>query len=98
MLRCASIWSLVAALVLLANSSAQTASEFVRIDPPNTVSGYLARLIINEVPFPSERAYVSEAETQAAMLQILWVLHGRLRLIPPGYRQEHVAGVRADDI
>jgi len=77
---------------------AQTDSTFVRFDPANTVSGYLARLLINEVPFPGERAYVSEAETQGAMLQILWVLHGRLRLIPRGYRQEHIAGVRADDI
>jgi hypothetical protein len=50
------------------------------------------------VPFPGERAYVSEAETQGAMVEILGVLHSRLRQIPAGYRQEHVAGVRSDDI
>jgi len=77
---------------------AQTSSEFVRMDPPDTVSGYLARLLINEVPFPGEHAYVSEVESQAAMLQILWVLHSRLRLTPAGYRQEYIAGLRANDI
>jgi hypothetical protein len=86
-------WVAIASTVL-----AQTDSTFARLDPVNTVSGYLARLLINEVPFPGERAYVSEEETQTAMLQILWVLHARLRLTPPGYRQEHIAGVRADDI
>src|SRR5262245_29483817 len=93
------ILGLVTALVAAANTAmAQTDSAFVRVDPADSVSGYLARLLINEVPFPGERAYVSEAETQTAMLQILWVLHARLRLTPPGYRQEHIAGVRADDI
>jgi hypothetical protein len=93
------VWSAIALCLIGANSAvAQTGAPFVRIDPPSTVSGFLARLLINEVPFPGERAYVSEQETQTAMLQILWVLHSRLRLTPAGYRQEHVAGVRADDI
>lgn len=91
-------WSLVAAFLALTNVIAQTGSPFVRMDSPDTKSGYLARLLINEVPFPGERAYDSEAETQTAMVQILWVLHGRLSLTPPGYRQEHLAGVRANDI
>ena len=89
----------VIALVLVASTTlAQTDSPFVRLDPANTTSGYLARLLINEVPFPGERAYVSEAETQGGMVEILWVLHSRLRQIPAGYRQEHVAGVRSADI
>ena len=89
----------VFALVMVASTAlAQTDSTFVRLDPANTASGYIARLLINEVPFPGERAYVSEAETQAAMVEILWVLHSRLRQIPAGYRQEHVAGVRSGDI
>lgn len=87
-----------AALLLFTQISLFAQTDFVQIDRANTISGYLARLLINEVPFPGERAYVSEAETQTAMLQILWVLHSRLRLTPPGYRQEHIAGVRADDI
>src|ERR1041385_8130234 len=82
----------VVATVMIASSMvfAQTGANFVQIDAPNTVSGYLARLLINEVPFPGERAYVSETETQTAMVQILWVLHSRLRLTPAGYRQEHI--------
>src|SRR5215471_17117773 len=71
---------------------------FVQLEPPDTPSGYLARLLINEVPFPGERGYVSEEETKAAMLEILWVLDSRLRNIPPGYRQEQVAGVRSKDV
>src|SRR3954453_8679157 len=87
------------AFVLAPRSAwAQSGSDFVQVDPPSTVSGFLARLLINEVPFPGERAYVSEQETQTALFKILWVLHSRLRLTPAGYRQEHVAGVRADDI
>jgi len=89
----------VFALIMLTSSTlAQTDSTFVRLDPANTASGYLARLLINEIPFPGERAYVSEAETQGAMVEILGVLHSRLRQIPAGYRQEHVAGVRSAHI
>ncbi len=71
---------------------------FASLDSPRTPSGYLARLLINETPFPGERAYVSEAETQQAMLQILWVLHARIYLIPLKYTQQQIAGVRSDDI
>ena len=70
----------------------------VELDPASTTSGYLARLLINEVPFPGERGYVSEADTKGAMAQILWVLHCRIHLIPAGYKQQHVAGVRSTDI
>ena len=70
----------------------------VQIDPPTTTNGYLARLLINEVPFPGEHSYVSETDTKGAMLQILWVLHSRIHIIPAGYQQKHVAGVRSKDI
>jgi len=92
---------LVVALVLLmitTNGLAQASSPFVQLDRPDTTAGYLASLLINEVPFPGERAYVSEADTKDAMLQILWVLDSRIHEIPPGYLQQQVAGVRSQNI
>ena len=74
------------------------AAPFAQLEPTNTTSGYLARLLINEVSFPGERAYESVAESQRAMLQILWVLHSRIHFIPKGYRQAQVAGVKSQDI
>jgi hypothetical protein len=72
--------------------------EGVRLEPADTVQGYVARLLINETPFPGERGWVSEADTKSAMLAILWVLESRLKHIPDGYRQEHVASERCADI
>jgi len=74
------------------------AAPFAALDRPDTPSGYLARLLINEAPFPGERSYESEADSQSAMLQILWVLHARIHLIPRGYRQTEVAGVQSRDL
>jgi len=92
-------WTLMLALLLVtATGPAQTPSPFVQLDRPTTTAGYLASLLINEVPFPGERAYVSEADTKIAMLQILWVLDSRIHQIPPGYRQQQVAGVQSQDI
>lgn len=71
---------------------------FAQLDRPDATAGYLARLLINEAPFPGERGYESEANSQAAMLEILWVLHARIHLIPNGYRQTQVAGVQSKDI
>jgi hypothetical protein len=70
----------------------------VELDPPSTPAGYVALLLINEVPFPGERGYVSEADSKAAMQSVLWVLHCRLKTIPPGYTQKQVAAVEAQDI
>lgn len=70
----------------------------VNLRSAQTVPGYLARLLINETPFPGEKGWISEADTKAAMLSILWVLHRRVHGIPPGYRQEQIAAVRTDDI
>ena len=69
-----------------------------QLDPADTRSGYIARLLLNETPFPGERGWVSETDSKAAMLAILWVLHGRIHHIPEGYRQEHIASVRTGDI
>jgi hypothetical protein len=75
-----------------------SARPYVQLPPTDTVSGYVALLLINETPFPGERGWVSEADTKAAMLAILWVLESRLRHIPDGYRQEQVAAQRCNDI
>ncbi len=69
-----------------------------RLPPSDTVEGYVALLLINETPFPGERAWVSEEETKAGMLAILWVLESRLHHIPSGYRQEQVAAERCENI
>ena len=78
--------------------SSAASAQFVQFGRPDTTAGYLARLLVNETPFPGERAYESEADTKGAMLQVLWVLHSRLRFIPKGYTQQQVAGVRSGDI
>ncbi len=78
--------------------AASAAGPFATLPGMETESGYLARLLINEVPFPGEGGYVSVANTEAAMAQILWVLEGRLNRIPQGYRQAHVAAVTTSQV
>jgi hypothetical protein len=85
-------------LIFLALPRGWAAQPFASLDPADTPSGYLARLLINEVPFPGERAYESEEDSKAAMFEILWVLDSRLRDIPEGYTQRQVAGVSSDSI
>ncbi len=85
-------------LLALMLSPVRVAAAFVQIAPADTPNGYLARLLINEVPFPGERSYESEADTRAAMLQVLWVLSSRINHIPAKYTQWQVAGVRSSDI
>lgn len=63
-----------------------------------TSEGYIARLLINEVPFPGERGWVSEKDTQLAMLAVLSVLDARLHHIPRGYTQKRIASVNTGDI
>lgn len=72
--------------------------KFTEVDDIEYVSGYLARLLINENPFPGENGYKSIEDSKAGMVQILWVLHSRINLIPPGYRQEHVANTRSENV
>ncbi len=66
--------------------------------PASTAEGYLARLLVNEVPFPGERTYVSEENTRAAMDQLLHVLDNRLRHVPNPYRQQQIAAVKTSDL
>lgn len=79
-------------------SWSQAFGASVELDPPSTRAGYVALLLINEAPFPGERGYVSEEDSKAAMHSVLWVLHCRLKVIPPGYTQEQVAAVETRDI
>jgi hypothetical protein len=62
------------------------------------IAGYLARLLINEVPFPGENSYKSVEDSKSAMTQILWVIHCRRYHIPPGYRQVYIANVKSENI
>lgn len=84
--------------MITATSAVSQAATFAKLDSPITASGYLARLLINEVPFPGERGFESETASKEAMVQILWVLHSRIHLIPRGYTQQQVAGVRSQSI
>ncbi|WFB35631.1 hypothetical protein P3T73_15885 [Kiritimatiellota bacterium B12222] len=70
----------------------------VKLKPATTEEGYLARLLLNESPFPGEAGWVSEADTKSCMLQILYVLDSRINNIPPGYSQSQIAAVRTTDI
>ena len=84
---------IVILLMQLTNLHAKTT-----LKPKNTQAGYIARLLLNEAPFPGERGWVSEDDSEAAMLAILWVCHGRIHHIPLGYRQSQIAAVRTTDI
>ncbi len=68
------------------------AVDFPAADTPE---GYIGRLLINEAPFPGERGFVSEADSKASMVQILWVLECRIHFIPEGYRQREIAVVES---
>jgi len=88
--------ALVIVALLLGGRLATAANG--ELDPPSTPSGYVALLLINEVPFPGERAYVSEQDSKAAMLSVLWVLHCRVGDIPPGYTQRQIAAVQTRNV
>ncbi|HBC87513.1 MAG TPA: hypothetical protein DCZ94_11205 [Lentisphaeria bacterium] len=79
-------------------STFSQSAKFAEVDGVEYVSGYLARLLINENPFPGEKGYKSLDDSKIGMVQILWVLHSRLKYIPAGYRQEHVANIKSEDI
>ena len=65
------------AMVFLLSCSFAQARDL--LTPINTKSGYVARLLINEVPFPGESGWVSESDTKGAMLSILHVLDSRIQ-------------------
>ena len=83
-----------AAWLWAAAVAAAGGEPFATLRPATEPDGYLARLLINEAPFPGERGYVGEEDSKSAMLAIVWVLHSRLNHVPPGYRQEEIAAVR----
>jgi hypothetical protein len=68
------------------------------LSPASTRAGYIAHLLVNEAPFPGERGWMSETDTKATMLAILWVLQSRIAHIPEGYRQVHIAATSSADI
>jgi len=71
------------------------AVTFPAVDTPE---GYIGRLLINEAAFPGERGFVSEADSKAAMEQVLWVLECRINYIPAGYRQREIAMVSTTNV
>lgn len=68
------------------------------IPSPQTTEGFIAYLLINEVPFPGEKAYRNKNDSKDAMMTILTVLDNRLRHIPSGYTQKEIAAIRAKQI
>lgn len=86
-------------LVLLAGSLWLPArASNVTLAPATETRGYVARLLINEVPFPGERGWESEADSKDAMRQVLLVLDARLHYIPAHYTQKQIATVQTDDM
>jgi len=82
--------------VALAASTAGAGN--LQLQPKDTDAGYLARLLLNETPFPGEKGWVSEADSKATMSSILWVLNSRIRYIPTGYRQTEIATLKTSNI
>ena len=91
-------WVRIVGWVILCCAANAGAADFARLEPASSASGYLARLLANESPFPGERGFVSEADTKATMLSILWVLHARMNHVPPGYKQEEIAAIRSQNV
>jgi hypothetical protein len=85
-------------LIALIFSFRVMAAGPVNVPPVSTTEGYVARLLINEVPFPGERSYKSEEDTMAAMEQLLMVLDRRLENIPAPYTQKQIASTAADNL
>ncbi len=86
------------AAIWLCAAGAGGAEPFAALEPAGAAAGYVARLLINESPFPGERGYVSEEDTKSTMMSILWVLHSRIHHVPAGYRQEEIASIRTQNI
>jgi len=84
--------------VMLGSTGGMISAQNVSLAAASTPEGYVARLLINEVPFPGERGYRSEKDSQAAMLAILWVLHSRICHVPPGYSQQQIAAVTSPNM
>jgi hypothetical protein len=86
----ASVFALVWALPLVAAE--------VSLAPAADPAGYLARLLINESPFPGERGYVSEEDSKATMRALLLVVDARRQKIPPGYTRDEIADTPSTNV
>lgn len=74
------------------------AAAEVSLAPASETAGYLARLLINECPFPGERGYVSEEDSKATMRALLLVIDARRRDIPSGYTRQEVAETHSTNV
>jgi len=90
--------TLVGTMAFALGGGAAAAADFVKIEAADSTSGYLARLLINENPFPGEHSYLSVADSKLGMRQVLWVLHSRMHQIPQGYTQMQVAATQSKNI
>lgn len=90
--------ALASFLLLVTTLTAGSGVPHASLSGADTREGYLARLLINENPFPGERGFISVADSKAGMLAVLHVLEARLRFVPAGYHQSQVAGIRASDL
>jgi hypothetical protein len=88
------IISTLTLLLLITPASAKK----IQLAPADTPAGYIAHLLVNETPFPGESGWVSQADSQAAMLSILWVLDSRINYVPPGYSQQQIAAINTTNI
>lgn len=64
----------------------------------NSEAGYLAALLVNEVAFPGEHGYVSEADAKDAMANILLVLDARVNYVPAPYKRVELAQTSSDKL
>lgn len=85
-------------LLLAALPWTQAGAANVTLAPATGECGYVTRLLINEVPFPGERGWESEADSKDAMRQVLLVLDARLHHIPARYTQRQIATVQTEDM
>jgi hypothetical protein len=84
--------------VFFIGSSLSLSATPINMPSAQAPEGYIARLVINEVPFPGEHGYVSEEDSKTAMKQILAVLANRTFNIPANYKQVHIAGVSTTNV
>ena len=82
---------------LLAAPDVPVASDPLLLSATNT-AGYLARLLVNESPFPGERGYVSEENTRETMRALLLVIDSRINRIPQGYTRREIAATTSTNV
>lgn len=88
----------LAILLTVIGIAGSSIAEDAVLPAATTSEGYVCRLLINEVPFPGEKGYRSEADTITAMNSLLHVLDSRLRYVPPPYSQQNIAAVTTRNI